>query len=158
MSNIIRLDDGTREYIIENNYGEEICKLHFRPSDISLVDRWQRMRDEFLDAIKPLESIDINADGTAATDAGINALREADQNLRAAFGELLDSKDIGDIFRTRSPFSSVGGQFFCERVTDMLNGIISGVLAEEAEASRKRTAKYIETEDSNAAGQPAADA
>ncbi len=157
MSNIIRLDDGTREYVIENNFGEEICKLHFRPSDISLVDRWQRMRDKFLDAIKPLESIDINADGTATTDAGINALREADQNLRAAFGELLDSKDIGDIFRTRSPFSIVGGHFFCERVTDMLNGIISGVLAEEAEASRKRTAKYIETEDSNAAGQPAAD-
>ena len=87
----------------------------------------------------------------------IEILRSADTSLRAALEELLDSKDIGDIFKTRNPFSAVGGQFFCERVITMLDGIISGVIAEEAEASRKRTAKYIE-EDSNAAGQPAADA
>lgn len=157
MNNIFTLDDGTREYLIQNQYGEEICKLHFRPSDISLADRWDKMQDKFVEAVKPLESIGVKADGTAETDNDIDALREADQNLRAALAELLDSSDIGDIFRTRNPFSSVGGKFFCERVIEMLDSIISGVLAEEAEASRKRTAKYIE-EDSNAAGQPAAGA
>ena len=157
MSNIFRLDEGTREYVIQNNYGEEICKLHFRPGDISMADRWDRMHTKFTDAIKPLESIGIKADGTAETTDGVEALREADGLLRAALAELLDSKDVGDIFRTRSPFSAVGGRFFCENVIAMLDNIIGSVLEEEAEASRKRTAKYIE-EDSNAAGQPAADA
>lgn len=157
MSNIIRLDDGTREYTIENNYGEEICKLHFRPGDISIADRWDRMHTKFADAMKPLENIGIKADGTAESDSDVEALREADGLLRGAFTELLDSKDVGDIFLTRSPFSGVGGKFFCERVIEMLDGIIGSVLEEEAEASRKRTAKYIE-EDTDAAGQPAADA
>ena len=157
MSSIFRLDDGTREYVIQNNYGEEICKLHFRPGDISMADRWDRMHTKFTDAIKPLENIGIKADGTAETTDGVEALREADGLLRAALAELLDSKDVGDIFRTRSPFSAVSGRFFCENVIAMLDSIISSVLKEEAEASRKRTAKYIE-EDSNAAGQPAADA
>lgn len=158
MSNIIKIDDGTREYVIQNNYGEEICKLHFRPGDISLADRWDKMQNSFIEAVRPLEHIGVNADGTAEADSDVETLRKADQNLRAALAELLDSKDVGDIFRTRNPFSAVGGQFFCERVITMLDGIIAGVLAEEAEASHKRTAKYIETEDSNAAGQPAADA
>lgn len=157
MSNIFRLDDGTREYVVQNNYGEEICKLHFRPGDISLLQRYEDMKNTLADAFKPLEQLDIKADGTAADEAGINALQEADKLLRAALSELLDSKDIGDIFKKRSPFSSVGGRFFCENVIEMLDSIICSVLAEEAEASRKRTAKYIE-EDSDAAGQPAADA
>lgn len=156
MSNIIKLDDGTREYTIQNMYGEEIAKLHFRPGDISIADRWDKMHEKFVDAIKPLENIGIKADGTAESTDDIEILRSADTSLRAALEELLDSKDIGDIFKTRNPFSAVGGQFFCERVITMLDGIISGVIAEEAEASRKRTAKYIE-EDSNVAGQPAAD-
>ena len=64
MSNIITLDDGTREYVIQNTYGEKICKLHFRPGDISLADRWQKMHDKFVESIKPLENIGLNADGT----------------------------------------------------------------------------------------------
>lgn len=153
---IIQIDDGTREYEVQNNYGETICVLHFRPGDIALLQRYEDMKNKITDAFKPLADIDINADGTATDEAGITALHESDRLLRAALSELLDSKDIGDIFRTRSPFSSVGGKFFCENVIDMLGSIISSVLEEEAEASRKRTAKYIE-EDSNAAGQPAAD-
>lgn len=156
MATIIQIDDGTREYEIQNNYGEIICVLHFRPGDLALADRWQRMQKSFVEALKPLENIGVNADGTAKEDADVEALREADSNLRAALSELLDSKDVGGIFQTRNPFSSVGGRFFCENVIDMLNSIIENVLDEEAEASRKRTAKYIE-EDSDAAGQPAAD-
>lgn len=153
---IIQIDDGTREYEVQNRYGETICVLHFRPGDISLLRRYEDMKSKIADAFKPLADININADGTATDDEGIEALYEADRLLRAALSELLDSKDIGDIFHTRSPFSSVGGNFFCENVIDMLGSIIGSVLEEEAEASRKRTAKYIE-EDSNAAGQPAAD-
>ena len=111
---IIQIDDGTREYEIQNKYGETICKLHFRPGDLSLLNRWQETRDSFAETVKPLEELDINADGTAADEAGIAALQEAEQRFRTALGKLIDSRDIGAIFDTRSPFASVGGRFFAE--------------------------------------------
>lgn len=141
---IIQIDDGTREYEIQNKYGETICKLHFRPGDLSLLNRWQELRGVFMETIKPLEELSINADGTADDDASIKALQEAEQRFREALGKLIDSRDVGAIFDTRNPFSSVGGRFFAENVIEMLDGIISKVLAEEAEAAKARTAKYIE--------------
>ena len=144
MSKIITIDDGTREYEIQNTYGQRIAVVHFRPGDISLADRYQTMRESFSDIVKPLADIDIKADGTAEDDAGIEALRKADAAFRGKLQELLDSDDVGCIFEKRNPFSSVGGRFFCEGILEALGGIIGDVMAEEAEASRKRTAKYIE--------------
>lgn len=144
MSKIITIDDGTREYEIQNTYGKTIAVVHFRPGDISLADRYQTMRESFGEIVKPLADIDIAADGTAESDAGIEAIRKADAAFREKLQELLDSDDMGEVFKQRNPFSSVGGRFFCEVVLDALGGIIGDVMAEEAEASRKRTAKYIE--------------
>ena len=144
MSKILTIDDGTREYEIQNTYGKTIAVVHFRPGDISLADRYQTMRESFGEIVKPLADIDIAADGTAESDAGIEAIRKADAAFRGKLQELLDSDDMGEVFKQRNPFSSVGGRFFCEVVLDALGGIIGDVMAEEAEASRKRTAKYIE--------------
>lgn len=143
-SRTITIDDGTREYTIQNTYGKTIAVVHFRPGDISIADRYQTMRESFNEIVQPLADIDIKADGTAKDDAGIEAIRKADAALRGKLQELLDSDDIGEVFKSRNPFSSVGGRFFCEVVIDALGGIIGAVMAEEAEASRKRTAKYIE--------------
>lgn len=152
----IVIDDGTREYRVENKYGKVICTLHFRPGDISIAERYRAMRDSFADIVKPLADLNIKADGTAADDAAMDAIHAADLSLRRALGRLLDSDDAADIFAERNPFSSVGGHFFCEVVLDALGEIVGEVMAEEAEASAKRTAKYIE-EDGDA-GRSAADA
>lgn len=145
----IIIDDGTREYEICNRFGKVICVLHFRPSDISIAERYREMRETFGDIVKPLAELDIQADGTAADDAAMDALHEADVALRKALARLLDSDDAADIFAARNPFSSVGGKFFCEIVLDAIGGIVEDVMTEETEASRKRTSKYIE-EDSDA--------
>ena len=127
MSRIITIDDGTREYEIQNQFGKTIAVVHFRPGDISIADRYQSMRDSFSEIVQPLADIDIKADGTAEDDAGIEAIRKADAALRDKLQELLDSDDAGEIFSKRNPFSSVGGRFFCESVIDALGGIISDV-------------------------------
>ena len=145
----IIIDDGTRAYEIVNKFGKIICVLHFRPGDISIAERYREMREDFGNIVKPLSELDINADGTSEDDAAMNALHEADLALRKALAKLLDSSDAEDIFKDRNPFSSVSGRFFCENVIDAIGGIVEEVMAEEAEASRKRTAKYIE-EDSDA--------
>ena len=140
----IVIDDGTREYNIVNKFGKEICKLHFRPGDISIAERYRELQEGFADIVKPLSEMDINADGTASDDAAMNAIHEADMNLRKALEKLLDSDDAADVFKARNPFSSVGGKFFAEIVLDAIGNIVGEVIAEEAEASMKRTAKYIE--------------
>ena len=141
----ITIDDGTREYIIENKYGQEICKLYFRPGDVSLVSRYHKLKDKFGEIIKPLESLNIAADGTAAgSDEEIKAIGKAEKNLCDLLAELLDTKDAASIFKTRSPFSSVGGRFFCEHVIGAIGGIIDDVMEEEVKASQERVSKYIE--------------
>lgn len=145
----IIIDDGTRAYEIVNKFGKIIAVLHFRPGDIAIAERYREMRDDFGNIVKPLAEIDINADGTAADDVAMNALHEADLALRSALAKLLDSDDVADVFSARNPFSSVGGRFFCAHIIDAIGGIVEEVMAEEAEASRQRTSKYIE-EDSDA--------
>lgn len=153
----IIIDDGTREYQITNQYGQEICRVHFRPGDVSLVSRYKKMREDFHKIIAPLAELNITAEGEAADDAGLEALNKADANFRETLNKLLDSNDVADIFKKRNPFSSVGGRFFCEVVLEALGTVIREVAAEEAAASEKRIAKYIEREAPDA-GQPAADA
>jgi len=153
----ITIDDGTREYTISNQFGEEICKLHFRPADFSIAERFEKTKDEFIDAVRTLEKISVNADGTAADSAEMEALHEADMKLRQSLNRLLDSNDADAIFRTRNPFSVVGGKFFAERVIDAIGQLIRAAVDEEAQASAERMSKYLESGDSDA-GRPAADA
>jgi len=153
----ITIDDGTREYELCNQYGTVIAKLHFRPADFSLAERFNSMRDEFAAAVRPLEHISINEDGTAAEDEGIKALHDADIALRASLNRLLDTEDADEIFKTRNPFSVVGGKFFAERVIDALGQIITEAIDEETKASAERMSKYIEGGVSDA-GRPAENA
>lgn len=154
----IKIDDGTREYLITNQFGKEICRVHFRPGDVSLVSRYKAMREQFGQIIEPLTKLDISAAGEAVNDAGVEALEQVNQKFKQTLNDLLDSDDAADIFKTRNPFSSVGGRFFCEIVLDALGELIGEVMSEEAAASEKRIAKYLEKPEAQNAGQPAADA
>lgn len=143
---IITIDDGTKEYTLTNKFGQEICKLHFRPGDLSIAERYHAMRGGFRNIVKPLENIDINADGTASVEEDVKVLHEVDIAFRQKLNELLDMDDADSIFRTRNPFSSVGGKFFAERVMDALGNIIADAVEEESKASAARMAKYLDGE------------
>ena len=43
----IVIDDGTREIPIKNTYGKEICRIHIRPGDFSIVDRYNDFTKDF---------------------------------------------------------------------------------------------------------------
>lgn len=59
------IDDGTIEVKLENKFGKQICAVHIRPADISIIDRLNSLMDDFSDIVEPLKECDINADGTA---------------------------------------------------------------------------------------------
>lgn len=141
---IITIDDGTREFTIENKYGKEICKIHFRPADFSIAERYSAMREDFAQIVRPLEHITLKADGTAETEEGLRVLHEVDLAFRTALNKLLDFDDADGIFRTRNPFSAVGGRFFAENILDALGEIISSTVEEESRASAARMAQYLD--------------
>ena len=139
------IDDGTREIPLYNNFGKLICKVYFRPADFSIVDRYNKLIKEFPDVIKPLENLSIKADGTAEFEDEWKILKEVENNLKNKINELFDMDEADEIFKTRNPFSSVGGDFFCYRVIAGLSGIITEAITEEAHESKKRMSKYLKT-------------
>lgn len=57
--NVFTLDDGTKEITLVNPYGKVICKLHIRPGDVSIYDRYKALMDDFDSIIKLLSDMDI---------------------------------------------------------------------------------------------------
>ena len=155
----IRIDDGTKEYKIENQYGREICRVHFRPADLALLDRFEQVSSKLPDALAPLKDKAVRTDGTPAnqTDEDWAALKAAEAEIVRQFNELLDSDDIGEVFKKHSAFSVVGGKFFCEVLLEAIGEVITEELRKEAEATQKRLAKYL-PEDAQDAGAATADA
>ena len=52
--------------------------------------------------------------------------------------------EADEIFKTRSPFSSIGGVFFVERVLNAIGEAITAQIKEEAALSQARIAKYVD--------------
>lgn len=142
-SNTFSLDDGTKEITLVNNFGKTICKLHIRTGDVSIYDRYQALMADFDSIVKPLVNIGLEGDGTASFDKDWATLKKVEGALKQKINELFDMDEADEIFAKRNPFSSIGGQFFVEKVLDTLGVVIARAVEEEARLSQKRTAKYL---------------
>lgn len=140
---VFTLDDGTKEITLVNTYGKVICKLHFRPGDVSIYDRYKTLMENFDDIVEPLANINIGNDGTTDIDADWKVLQEVENRVKKQINDLLDSDDADALFATRHPFSSVGGVFFVENVLTVLGKIIAQSIETESKLSEKRVKKYL---------------
>lgn len=138
------IDDGTREVTLVNTFGKEICKVYFRPADLSFLDRYKALVDGFEEIVKPLESLDIKSDGSAAFERDWPVLKQVETDLKNRINALFDMEEADLIFASRSPFSSVHGQFFALRVLEALGGVIQTAMTEEVKASEQRVNKYLQ--------------
>lgn len=157
--NIITIDDGTKEITIENSYGVVLAHFFVRPSDLTILERFDALKEGLLDVIKPLAEISIRNDGDAATPKDVELLATARKSIIDQLNRFFDTDGFSDVFAARSPFASVGGMFFVEVVLNGLTGEMTRLVNEERELSKKRMEKYLddikETEtgaDVNAAG------
>ena len=137
------IDDGTRELILENQYGQEICKLHIRAGDYSILDRYNDMMKTLPEIIKPLENLDIKNDGTSDFDEEWKTIKGIEETLINKLSEFFDTDEIKLVFQKRHAFSSVGGNFFVENVLNALGEEMANAIAEETKASTKRMSKYL---------------
>ena len=152
----IIIDDGTREYTIENTFGQVLARVHFRPADFSLVDRCTALADDFPRIAEPLQAVKLKNDGSAAFEQDWAKIKAVEAELIGKIGEIFDTDDISAVFAKRSAFSSVGGEFFSYKVIQALLDLVKNAVAEEARLSSQRMKPYLrDLEGGNAGAAPA---
>lgn len=141
----IVVDDGSQRVSIKNTYGDEIGVFYFRPTDLGIVERYNKMVSSFEHITEPLESVNIGVDGEAEgnNQAEIDALNEAKERLYEAVNGLLGGNAAEAFFGSMHPFSPVNGLFYCEIALENLGKYISAQFDAETAKFNKRVEKYV---------------
>lgn len=135
----ITVDDGSRRVPIHNVHGEEIGVFYFHPTDIGIIERYNRMVDGFDEITKPLAQFAGEGDEAAQAEA----LREAERRLCEAVNGLFGGDATGAFFGSMHPFSPVGGAFYCEAVLKAVGQYISEQFDAETAKFSSRAEKYL---------------
>jgi len=139
----IEVDDGSEQVIIKNKHGEEIGVFYFRPTDVGIIERYNKFVKDFSDITAPLENINIASDGTANGDEVENAaLNEAENRLYKACDYLFDGNMSKAFFGNMHPFSPVNGAFYCEGVLSSVGKFIAQRFDTEVSKIQKRVSRY----------------
>lgn len=146
MNLAITVDDGSRRVPILNTDGEEIGAFRFHPTDLGIIERYNRLAEQFDAITEPLKAL--NAD--AADEADLSdpklaaALGEAEARLNAAVNALFGSDDAaGAFFGKMHPFSPVNGEFYATQVLQKVGAFIGAQFDTETKAMSKRVKKYL---------------
>ena len=161
----ITVDDGSRRVPIMNVDGEEIGAFRFHPTDLGIIERYNRLAEKFDAITEPLEALNIQEDAlsdglSSPTPAGsplpegeareladprlVAALGEAEGRLNAAVNELFGSEDAAAAFFGKMhPFSPVNGEFYATQVLQKVGSFIGAQFDTETKAMSKRARKYL---------------
>lgn len=146
MNFAITVDDGSRRVPIMNTEGEEIGAFRFHPTDIGIIERFNRLADRFASITEPLEAIPLDGDGAADLEDPklTEALKEAERRLSEAVNELFNSDDAAAAFFGRMhPFSPVNGEFYATQVLQQVGAFIGAQFDTETKALSKKARKYL---------------
>ena len=144
MNFAISVDDGSRRVPILNNDGEEIGVFRFHPTDIGIIERYNRMAEHFDEITEPLNALD-SVEKIDLTDPTLReALAEAERRVNAAVNGLFGSDDAAQAFFGKMhPFSPVNGEFYATEVLQKVGMFIGAQFATETKAMSKKARKYM---------------
>lgn len=140
----IVVDDGSVRESILNKHGEEIGVFYFRPTDVGMIDRYNKMAADFDKITAPLENVNINPDGSVdeKNEAEAAAMEEAVKRLYDACNYLFDGNFSEAFFGKMHPFSPVNGRFYCENALDAVGKYISRQFDREVTKVNNRVNRY----------------
>lgn len=140
----IVVDDGSVRESILNKHGEEIGVFYFRPTDVGMIDRYNKMAADFDNITAPLENVNINPDGSVdeKNEAEMAAMEEAVKRLYDACNYLFDGNFSEAFFGKMHPFSPVNGRFYCENALDAVGKYISRQFDREVTKVNNRVNRY----------------
>ena len=140
----IVVDDGSVRESILNKHGEEIGVFYLRPTDVGMIDRYNKMAADFDKITAPLENVNINPDGSVdeKNEAEMAAMEEAVKRLYDACNYLFDGNFSEAFFGKMHPFSPVNGRFYCENALDAVGKYISRQFDREVTKVNNRVNRY----------------
>ena len=140
----ITVDDGYQRVPINNKYGNEIGVFYFNPTDIGIIERYNKLAETFDAITEPLEGVQRaeGEDDDAAEARQLKALEEAKERLYAAVDELFGGNAAEAFFGKVHPFSPVDGNFYCENVLHVVGEFISSQFDTETKKMSARVEKY----------------
>lgn len=126
----IIIDDGSIKAVIKNKQDKELGTLYFNPSDMGMMERWE----EFIDKMNEID--DIN-------DENFN---EVSKVIVTNINDLF--KGAESFFEVTHPLSMTNdGDFYFEKVVEVLGGIVEEITNERIEKKLKKiekvTGKYV---------------
>lgn len=142
--NGITVDDGSVEVPIRNKQQEVIGVFIFRPTDMGIIERYNKVIGDFDEITAPLESVNIKADGTVdeKDEAEMKAMKEAEQRLYDACNYLFGGNFAEAFFGKMHPFSPVNGRFYCENALSAVGRYISHQFDREVKKVNSRVERY----------------
>ena len=146
MNFAITVDDGARRVPILNMDGEEIGSFRFHPTDIGIIERYNRLAEQFDAISEPLEGLSVPEGGEMdLTDPKlVAALTEAESRLNAAVNKLFGSDGAAEAFFGKMhPFSPVNGEFYATQVLQKVGAFIGAQFDTETRAMSKKAKKYL---------------
>ena len=140
----IVVDDGSVRESIRNKHGEEIGVFYFRPTDVGIIDRYNKIAADFEKITAPLENVNINPDGSVdeKDEAEQAAMQEATKRLYDACNFLFDGNFAEAFFGSMHPFSPVNGRFYCENALGAVGKYISRQFDREVAKVNNRVSRY----------------
>ena len=146
MNFAIPVDDGSRRVPILNTDGEEIGAFRFHPTDLGIIERYNRLADKFDSIIDPLKDLNIDENNIADLSEPklIEAMKEAEARLNEFVNELFGSDDAAAAFFGKmNPFSPVNGDFYALQVLQRVGEFIGAQFDTETKALSKKARKYL---------------
>lgn len=140
----IVIDDGTEEVPITNLRGQRVGVFYVRPTDLGIVNRYDKFIKDFDSILEPIQSLSVNGDGTAKDNdtKTMDALKEAEKRLSDKLNALFDGNFAEAFFGKMNPFSIVGGRFYCEVTIEAVGAYIEKRFDHEMNLAQSRVDKY----------------
>lgn len=142
--NGITVDDGSIEVPIRNLQNEIIGSFVFRPTDVGIIERYNKVVGDFDKITEPLETVNIKPDGTVDENdaAEMAAMKEAEQRLYDACNYLFGGNFAEAFFGKMHPFSPIKGHFYCENALNVVGKYISAQFEREVKQVNSRVERY----------------
>lgn len=139
----IVVDDGRVKEYVTNRYGEKIGIFYFNPSDLNIIERYNKVVKDFSKITEPLRDVDINSDGSTNDDISQAKMDEAKKRLFEACDYLFGGNLSEAFFAKVHPFSPVNGRFYCENAIESVGDYISNCFDKELSKIDNRVNQYV---------------
>ncbi len=135
-SNELIFDEGFKEFNIN---GDPNRTIRFNPSDISIIERAQKVKRDIGKEVEKLDNLEITDEETMA-----KAVEEVNKIVKDKINYIFGSDVSEIVFGVQSPISSANGVTLAERFIAAAIPIIQKEIEDEDKKSKARMAKYTE--------------